>query len=156
MDVAGSYSGYASDITRTLPANGHFTDRQREIYEIVYGTQEAAFKAAKPGNTVGELNRIARDYINSHGKDKNGQTLGQYFIHGLGHSVGLNVHDPMDYSQPLQPGMIITIEPGIYIPEEKIGVRIEDMILITPEGMELLTKRLPRKAEEVERMIAAK
>ncbi len=156
MDVAGSYSGYASDITRTLPANGHFTDRQREIYEIVYGTQEAAFKAAKPGVTLGELTRIARDYINSHGKDKNGQTLGQYFIHGLGHSVGLNVHDPMDYSQPLQPGMIITVEPGIYLPEEKIGVRIEDMILITPGGMELLTNRLPRKAEEVERVMAAK
>ena len=154
MDVAGSYSGYASDITRTLPANGHFTERQREIYEIVYGTQEAAFKAAKPGVTLGELTRIARDYINSHGKDKNGQTLGQYFIHGLGHSVGLNVHDPMDYSEPLQPGMIITVEPGIYIPEEKIGVRIEDMILITPEGSELLTKLLPRKADEVERVMA--
>src|SRR5438876_8666392 len=113
MDVAGSYSGYASDITRTLPANGHFTERQREIYEIVYGAQEAAFKGAKPGVTAGELNRIARDFINSHGKDKNGQTLGQYFIHGLSHSVGLNVHDPMDYSEPLQPGMIITVEPGL-------------------------------------------
>ena len=154
MDVAGSYSGYASDITRTLPANGHFTERQREIYEIVYGAQEAAFKGAKPGVTAGELNRIARDFINSHGKDKNGQTLGQYFIHGLSHSVGLNVHDPMDYSEPLQPGMIITVEPGIYIPEEKIGVRIEDMILITPEGSELLTKLLPRKADEVERVMA--
>jgi Xaa-Pro aminopeptidase len=154
MDVAGSYSGYASDITRTLPVNGHFTGRQREIYDIVFGAQESAIRAAKAGVTVGELNRIARDYINSHGKDKNGETLGQYFIHGLSHSVGLNVHDPMDYSEPLQPGMIITVEPGIYIPEEKIGVRIEDMILITPEGSELLTKRLPRKAEDVERAMA--
>lgn len=156
MDVAGSYSGYASDITRTLPANGHFTERQREIYTLVYGAQEAALGAAKPGVTVGELNKIARDYINSHGKDQHGQTLGQYFIHGLSHSVGLNVHDPMEYSQPVEPGMVITLEPGIYIPEEKLGVRIEDMILITPEGAELLSKRLPRQADDVERAMASR
>ena len=150
MDVAGSYSGYASDITRTLPVNGHFTPRQREIYEIVLGAQNAAMAAAKPGVYVGRhgakgLNEIAYDYINTHGKDLHGQPLGQYFIHGLSHPIGLNVHDPMDYSRPLEPGMVITMEPGIYIPEEKIGVRIEDDILITPDGNELLTRRLPRR-----------
>jgi Xaa-Pro aminopeptidase len=159
MDVAGSYSGYASDITRTLPANGHFTARQREIYEIVLGAQNAVIAAAKPGMTLRRggqesLYQIAFDYINTHGKDLHGQPLGQYFIHGLGHSVGLNVHDPMDYNHPLQAGMVITDEPGIYIPEEKLGVRIEDMLLITENGAELLTRRLPRTIEEIEKMMA--
>lgn len=159
MDVAGSYGGYASDITRTLPVSGKFTARQREIYEIVLGASDAAIAAAKPGVTVGRggrhsLHQIAYDYINTHGKDQNGNSLGKYFIHGLGHSVGLNVHDPFDYSQPLRPGMIITIEPGIYIPEEKLGVRIEDLILITEDGCEVLTRRLPRTVEDIERVMA--
>jgi Xaa-Pro aminopeptidase len=158
MDVAGSYSGYASDLTRTLPVNGHFTPRQREIYEIVLGAQNAAMDAAKPGAYVGGhgpkgMNEIAYDYINTHGKDPHGQPLGQYFIHGVSHPIGLNVHDPMDYTRPLEPGMVITVEPGIYLPEEKIGVRIEDDILITPEGHELLSRRLPRTVEEIEKMM---
>ena len=161
MDVAGSYSGYASDITRTLPVNGHFTARQREIYDIVLGAQNAVIAAARPGATLSRggkdsLYDIAYNYINSHGKDLHGKPLGQYFIHGLGHPVGLNVHDPMDYGRPLEAGMIITDEPGIYIPEEKIGVRIEDMLLITPTGAEVMTRRLPRTAEEIEKMMAEK
>lgn len=157
MDVAGSYSGYASDITRTLPVNGHFTPRQREIYDIVLGAQNAALAAARPGARIGRgqgsLDQIARDYINSHGQDLHGKQLGQYFIHGLSHGVGLNVHDPMDYNRPIEAGMVITVEPGIYIPDEKIGVRIEDMILITKDGYELLTRRLPRNADEIEAMM---
>ncbi len=162
MDVAGSYSGYASDITRTLPVSGHFTPRQREIYEIVLGAQNAALAAIKPGVMMGGRNRtatlqqIAFEYINTHGKDLHGKPLGQYFIHGLGHSVGLNVHDPADYDQPLQAGMVITDEPGVYIPEEKLGVRIEDMVLVTQDGAELLTRRLPRTVEEVEKAMAPK
>jgi Xaa-Pro aminopeptidase len=161
MDVAGSYGGYASDITRTLPVNGHFTARQREIYEIVLGAQNAALAAAKPGAYVGRhgakgLNEIAFEYINTHGKDLHGQRLGQYFIHGLSHPIGLNVHDPLDYSRTLEPDMVITMEPGIYIPEEKIGVRIEDDILITPDGNELLTGRLPRAVDEIEKVMAGK
>jgi len=161
MDVAGSYSGYASDITRTLPVNGHFTPRQREIYEIVLGAQNAALGAAKPGVYVGRrgakgLYEMAYDYINTHGKDLHGQPLGPYFLHGLSHPIGLNVHDPMDYNRALEPGMVITMEPGIYLPEEKIGVRIEDDILITPDGNEVLTRRLPRAAEEIEKLMAGK
>jgi Xaa-Pro aminopeptidase len=159
MDVAGSYSGYASDITRTLPVNGHFTARQREIYDIVLGAQNAVIAAARPGATLSRggknsLYDIAYHYINSHGKDLYGKPLGRYFIHGLGHAVGLNVHDPLDYARPLEAGMVITDEPGIYIPEEKIGVRIEDMLLITPTGAEVLTRRLPRNPDEIEKMMA--
>jgi Xaa-Pro aminopeptidase len=161
MDVAGSYGGYASDITRTLPVNGHFTPRQREIYEIVLGAQNTALAAAKPGSYMGRhgakgLYELAYDYINTHGKDLHGQPLGQYFIHGLSHPIGLNVHDPLDYNQELTPGMVITMEPGIYIPEEEIGVRIEDDILITADGNELLSRRLPRTVEEIEQLMAGK
>jgi Xaa-Pro aminopeptidase len=159
MDVGGQYSGYASDITRTLPANGKFTPRQREIYEIVLGAQNAAMEAVKPGMTLGgqgptSLQKIAMDYIDSHGKDKEGRSLGRYYIHGLSHHVGLNVHDPSGPSRPLEPGMVITIEPGIYIPEENLGVRIEDDVLITPTGYKQLTARLPRLPDEIEKIMA--
>jgi Xaa-Pro aminopeptidase len=161
MDVAGSYGGYTSDITRTLPVNGRFTPRQREIYEIVLGAHNAALAAAKPGVYLGRrgakgLHEIAYDYINTHGQDLHGKPLGQYFIHGLSHSIGLNVHDPFDYNKPLEPGMVVTIEPGLYIPEERIGVRIEDDILITENGYELLTRRLPRTVAEIEKLMSQK
>lgn len=167
MDVGGEYAGYAADITRTLPVSGKFTARQREIYEIVLGAQNAALAAAKPGMTLaragpasggaGEnsLYRIAYDYLNTHGKDAKGQPLGQYFIHGLGHHIGLEVHDAPTPSGPLAPGMVITIEPGIYIPEENLGVRIEDIVLITKDGAVLLTASLPRTVEDIERVMAA-
>jgi Xaa-Pro aminopeptidase len=158
MDVAGEYSGYASDITRTVPANGKFSPRQREIYEIVLAAQNAAIAAVKPGMTLartGEnsLHQIAYNVINSRGKDKHGEPLGKYFIHGLGHHIGLNVHDAND-GRPLEPGMVITIEPGIYIPEENLGVRIEDNILVTETGAKLLTARLPRTVAEIEQFMA--
>jgi len=159
MDVGGQYSGYASDITRTIPANGKFTARQREIYEIVLGAQNAALEALRPGMTLGgpastSLQKIAMDYIDSHGKDKDGHPLGRYYIHGLSHHVGLNVHDPSGPARPLEPGMVITIEPGIYIPDEKLGVRIEDDVLITATGYKLLTARLPRSPDEIEKIMA--
>ncbi len=159
LDVGAQYSGYAADITRTLPANGKFTPRQREIYEIVLGAQEAAMRALKPGMDMcrkgdKSVYKIAYDYINSHGKDQHGKPLGQYFIHGLGHNIGLNVHDPGDLCKPLVPGMVVTVEPGIYIPEENLGVRIEDDVLITDTGYELLSQRLPRAPDEIEKIMA--
>jgi Xaa-Pro aminopeptidase len=159
LDVAGQYSGYAADITRTIPADGKFTPRQREIYEIVLGAQNAALAALKPGLMMGgqgtnSLQKIAMEYIDSHGKDKQGRSLGRYYIHGLSHHLGLNVHDPSGPSRPLEPGMVITIEPGIYIPEENLGVRIEDDVLITPTGYKLLTARLPRSPDEIEKIMA--
>jgi len=159
LDVGAQYSGYAADITRTLPANGKFTPRQREIYDIVFGAQTAALASMKPGMdmcTKGKksLFKISYDYINSHGKDQHGKSLGQYFIHGLGHNIGLNVHDPGDSCKPLTVGQVVTVEPGIYIPEENLGVRIEDDVLITESGYELLSSKLPRSAEEIERMMA--
>jgi len=163
IDAAGEYSMYAADITRTLPINGHFTARQKEIYEIVRGAQEAAMAAFQSGKSMltgdGEnsLNKVARDYIKTHGKDLHGQPLDQYFIHGLGHYIGLSVHDPGDYKVPLAPGMAFTIEPGIYIPEENIGVRIEDDYLVDTDGKLIkLSAALPSKAEDVEKAMAGK
>ena len=118
------------------------------------GAQNAALAASKAGVRTGELDQVARNYINTHGKDLHGNPLGQYFIHGLGHGLGLDVHDPTDYGRPLQAGMVITNEPGIYIPEENLGVRIEDDVLITQEGNELLTRRLPRSPDEIEKIMA--
>jgi len=160
LDVGAQFSGYAADITRTLPANGKFTPRQREIYEIVLGAQNAAIAALKPGMTLGRkgpnsLGQIAYDYINSHGKDKQGRSLGPYFIHGLGHHIGLDVHDAGDPSRPLESGMVVTIEPGIYIPEENLGVRIEDNFLVTETGYKMLSEKLPRSVEEIEKIMAS-
>src|SRR5437660_2344304 len=150
LDVGAQYSGYSADITRTIPANGKFTPRQREIYEIVLGAQNAALAALKPGvsfckeekDSVKSVYKIAYDYINTHGKDSHGKPLGQYFIHGLGHNIGLNVHDPGEYCKPFVPGMVLTIEPGIYIPEENLGVRVEDDFLITETDSKFLSERL--------------
>src|SRR5215467_10741846 len=161
MDVGGEYGMYASDITRTAPVNGKFSPRQREIYDIVLGAQEAAIHAFQAGRSrlggesADSLQKVAMDYINSHGKDLHGEPLGKYFIHGLGHHVGLNVHDANDSSLPLDKGMVFTLEPGIYIPEEKLGVRIEDMFAVGQDGkLIMLSHGLPRTADEVEKAMA--
>ncbi|HVO96732.1 MAG TPA: Xaa-Pro peptidase family protein [Bryobacteraceae bacterium] len=158
MDVAAECSDYAMDVTRTVPVSGKFSDRQREIYEIVLGAQKAAIAAIKPGIKAGRgpgtLQQIAFDYINTHGKDVHGQPLGKYFTHGLSHHVGLDVHDPSEPGVELKPGMVITIEPGIYIPEENIGVRIEDTILVTETGCKILSGALPKEVDEIERLVA--
>ena len=164
IDAAGEYSMYDADITRTLPIGGHFTPRQREIYDIVLGAQQAAAAAfqsgkstLKRGTDTNSLYKVAYDYINTHGKDLHGEPLGKYFIHGLGHYIGLNVHDPGDYEVALGPGMAFTIEPGIYIPEESLGVRIEDDFYVDAGGKLInLSGALPSKAEDVEKAMAGK
>ena len=160
VDAACEYSMYASDITRTVPVNGHFTARQREIYTIVLGAQQAAIHAFVAGKSTindrdrqdpNSLDTAAYNYINTHGKALNGQPLGQYWLHGLGHMVGIDVHDPAEYPAVLKPGMVFTIEPGVYIPEEKIGVRIECDFLVGADGKLIdLDAALPHTAEDVE------
>lgn len=166
VDAACEFSMYASDITRTVPANGHFTARQREIYDIVLGAQQAAIKAFVAGrSTINDRDRrdphsldtVAYNYINTHGKDLHGQPLGKYWLHGLGHMVGIDVHDPANYPAVLKPGMVFTIEPGVYIPEEKIGVRIECDFLVGQDGKLIdLDAALPHTADEVEAAMRGK
>jgi Xaa-Pro aminopeptidase len=160
VDAACEYSMYASDITRTVPVNGHFTARQREIYDIVLGAQRAAIEAFVAGKSTindrerkdpNSLDTVAYNYINTHGKDLHGQPLGKYWLHGLGHMVGIDVHDPAEYPALLKPGMVFTIEPGVYIPEEKLGVRIECDFLVGADGKLIdLNAALPHTADEVE------
>lgn len=159
MDVGAECSDYASDITRTVPVSGKFTDRQKEIYEVVLGAQKAAIAAAKPGMKLlgtGEdsLNGIAKKYVETHGRGPNGESLGKYYLHSLGHHVGLDVHDPFDPALTLKPGMVFTIEPGVYIAEEGIGVRIEDMVLITANGAKIMSSALPREIGEIEKTLS--
>src|SRR5439155_1407503 len=130
------------------------------LKEAIDLSLDSHLEALKPGmdfcNKNGKsVQKIAYAYIDTHGKDLHGKSLGLYFIHGLGHHIGLNVHDPGDHCAPFQPGMVITIEPGIYIPEENLGVRIEDDVLITESGHKLLSERLPRDPDEIEKIMAA-
>ena len=142
-------------------SSGKFTPRQREIYQVVLGAQKAAIAAVKPGALVyrsgsGEsLTKIARDYIDAHGKDSHGDRLGKYFSHDIGHQVGLEVHDPR-VDGPLEAGMVITIEPGVYIAEEKLGIRIEDVVLVTSNGAKLLSAALPKEPDEIEKAVVSK
>lgn len=159
MDVGGEYAGYTTDVTRTVPVTGKFTPRQREIYDIVLAAQKAAIAAVKPGMTLlgdssTSLRKIALDYIDTHGKDLHGAPLGKYFVHGLGHFVGLEVHDPGSFDMRLEPGMVMTIEPGIYLPEENLGIRIEDTLVVTSNGAEVLSAALPKEAEEIEKLVS--
>ncbi len=186
MDVGAEYDHYTADVTRTFPVSGKFSKEQAEIYQIVYDAQEAAAKAAKPGATFDDL-RLAADEVIKDGlfnlgltTERDSTQFKRWFIHGLGHWLGMNVHDVGNYGAPLQPGMVFTNEPGIYIREDtldnlpdtpenrafiakvrpafekyvNIGVRIEDDMLVTETGVEWMTKALPRSIADIEAFMA--
>jgi len=146
-DVGCEYEMYASDITRTFPVNGKFTARQAEVYQVVLDAWKAAVAAVHPGVTWVELNHIAREVIDQAG-------YADDYFHSLGHFVGLNVHDAGLQREPLKAGMVITIEPGIYIAKEEIGIRIEDDILVTEDGCEVISAACPREIHEIEAIMA--
>lgn len=186
MDVGAEYEHYTADITRTFPVNGKFTMEQREIYQIVYDAQEAVAKATKPGVQFSALDQIARNTIEDGLlrvgliTEKGGQQSRIWFMHGLGHWLGMNVHDVAKQGAPLAAGMVFTNEPGIYVrldaldnmPKDAetqafvakirpafekykgIGVRIEDDMLVTANGVEWMTKDLPRTADAIEAFLA--
>ena len=155
IDVGAEYGYYSADLTRTLPVSGRFTARQRRLYDLVLGAQQAAIDSVRPGTSLGTLNQIARTYLRTRSSDLcGGFGCDRYFIHGLSHWLGMDVHDPGSYSRRLEPGMVLTVEPGVYIPAESLGIRIEDVVLVTREGAEVLSSGLPRGAEAVERAMA--
>jgi Xaa-Pro aminopeptidase len=157
MDVGAEHGYYSADVTRTIPISGRFNRRQRELYELVLGAQQAAMDSVRPGSDLATLNRLARDYMRQHSGKLCGESgCERYFIHGLSHWLGMDVHDVGAYSRRLEPGMVFTIEPGIYIPAESIGIRIEDDILVTPGGAEVLSSGVPRTVEEVEQAMAGR
>ena len=144
LDSGADYMGYACDVTRTFPVNGKFTARQREIYEIVLEAQLAAIAATKAGTTFAAIDKAARDVITKAG-------YGDAFFHGCGHHLGLEVHD-ITPEGPIPENAVITIEPGIYLPGENLGVRIEDDILVTKKsGGVNLTAAIPKTVADIER-----
>jgi Xaa-Pro aminopeptidase len=152
LDVGAEYGYYSADVTRTFPISGRFSERQRRLYELVLATQQAAIDSVRPGTDVATLNRIARAYMRTHSGSLCGElTCDRYFPHGLSHWLGMDVHDVGRYATPLAPGMVLTVEPGIYLPAESLGIRIEDDVLVTPGGHQVLSTGAPRGADEVER-----
>jgi Xaa-Pro aminopeptidase len=147
VDAAAEYGRYASDVTRTYPVSGHFTSEQAHVYRAVYEAQEAIFVAIKPGVSMADLQHAAEESLRRSGYLAN-------FIHGFGHFVGLDVHDAGDTEKPIPLGAVFTVEPGVYLPEQGFGVRIEDEVLTTEHGYRLLTSSIPRKLEDVEAWIA--
>lgn len=148
MDVGAKWRGYCADVTRTVPVNGRFTTRQREVYQVVLDAQSAAAQAARPGMTLADLDAIARAVITERGFGPGRR----YFKHGVGHWIGLHVHD-VGGRLPIEPGALFTIEPGIYIAEEALGVRIEDCYLMTETGAVKLSTGVPSEADAIERLM---
>jgi len=155
IDAAAEWGQYTADVTRTFPVNGKFTPRQKAIYDLVLGAQQAAFDALRPGVTMRELDGIARRYMREHSGNLCGERTcddREFFNHGLGHPIGMDVHD-VGITRPLEPGMVVTLEPGIYIQAEKLGVRIEDDVLVTAKGGEWLSAGAPRTTDAIEKLI---
>ncbi|HQQ93030.1 MAG TPA: aminopeptidase P N-terminal domain-containing protein [Bacteroidia bacterium] len=166
LDVAAEYANYASDLTRCVPANGKFSRRQKEVYDAVLRVHRAAVKLLLPGQTFEKYNKAVGDLMTEEllklGLLKTEEVKAQnaawpaykkYFMHGTSHFLGLDVHDVGFFTEPMQAGMVFTVEPGIYIPEEKIGVRIENNILITTNGQMDLMKNIPIETEEIESLM---
>lgn len=155
VDIGAEYSYYAADITRTYPSSGKFSERQREIYELVLAAQKRCEQAVEPGKTtLGNLTQVAREFFKAsslRAKDAQGaeRTMDYFFIHGTSHWLGMDVHD-VGESRAVQAGDVFTIEPGIYIPGEKLGVRIEDDYDITSNGLRKLSAAIPSAASEIE------
>lgn len=150
VDIGAEYDYYCADLTRTYPVSGSFSKRQKELYNLVLETQEYIAELAKPGMWLSNkekpkqsLHHLAKEFL-----DKAG--YGKYFIHGIGHFLGMDVHDVGNLNEPLQEGDVFTIEPGIYIPEENIGIRIEDNYWMVKEGVVCLSEALPKKIEDIE------
>ena len=165
MDLGAEYKGYTADVTRTIPANGKFTEEQKKIYEIVYDAQEAGIKMAKKGNSFSHIYEATKSVIIDGLMKleilKDPENYRNYFPHGVAHHIGLDVHDPGNY-ESLAENMIITVEPGIYISNDAdvdkkwqgIGIRIEDDILVTKSGNINLTEKVPSDPSEIEALMA--
>jgi len=156
IDIGASYKGYASDITRTYPVGGTFSERQKEIYTLVLELQEYIVSLAQPGyylrnaeHSEKSLHHLAIEYLKERGYD-------QYMPHGIGHYLGLDVHDVGDYTVPLKAGDVFTIEPGIYIKEEELGVRIEDDYWMTEKGVICLSEDIPKSIKDIETIVKKK
>jgi Xaa-Pro aminopeptidase len=148
IDYGAEYRQYVADISRSFPTGRKFTARQREVYEAVYAAQEAAFKQCKPGSSLGQVHQAAARELQERG-------FGDAFWHGTSHWLGMATHDVGGRGgSGFVPGMAFTVEPGVYLPDEGIGVRIEDVVVITEDGYELISSMIPRSVEDIEALRA--
>lgn len=160
MDLGARLQGYNSDITRTYPVNGKYTERQRQVYDIVLEANRTVLKEAKPGMTTVDLNNICKKVLAAGcirlGLIEKEEEISRYYMHGVSHHLGIDVHDvTVDSNKKLRPGAIISDEPGLYIDEWEIGIRIEDDLLITEDGAVCLSEEIMRDADEIEAYMAS-
>lgn len=160
MDLGARVRGYNSDITRTYPVNGKYTERQRQVYDIVLEANRTVLKEAKPGMTTVDLNNICKKVLAAGcirlGLIEKEEEISRYYMHGVSHHLGIDVHDvTVDFNKKLCPGAIISDEPGLYIDEWEIGIRIEDDLLITEDGAVCLSEEIMRDADEIEAYMAS-
>ena len=158
FDLGAEYDYYCSDISRTIPINGKFTDRQKQIYQIVLNAMKEVEKNTKPGLTLADLNNIAKKALAKGcmeiGLIEKEEEIGKYYFHSVGHSLGLDTHDVWIVDSKLEEGAVITNEPGLYIEEEGIGIRLEDDLLVTKDGCINLSKDIPVEIEDIEALMS--
>ena len=146
IDIGAEFGRYAADVTRSLPASGRFTPRQREVYDLVLRAQSEAASLIRPGATIDAIHKRAREILEKAG-------YGKYFTHGTSHFLGLEVHDPGKRDWPFEPGAVLTVEPGIYLPEQSLGIRIEDDYLVTESGARKLSAAAPSSIDQIEKVV---
>ncbi len=160
LDVGAAKKQYCADISRTIPANGKFSERQKMIYNIVLNASNKVVESVKPGLPFVKLNEIAKEELAKGcleiGLIKEEKELGEYYYHQVSHFLGLDAHDTGDRECVLEEGMVFTVEPGLYIAAEKIGIRIEDNVLVTKDSCEVLSKDIPKTVEEIESFFRVK
>jgi Xaa-Pro aminopeptidase len=148
MDFGADYRYYQSDITRTFPISGRFNEEQASLYQVVLEAQKAALEKVRPGSSFDALSEAVKQVLERYGYAK-------YLTHGVSHYVGMSVHD-VGNSEPFEPGVVLTVEPGIYMPDKNLGIRIEDTVLVTKDGFEVLTKTVPKELIEIEKLMSEK
>lgn len=158
MDLGAYYGGLSSDISRAFPIDGKFTEKQRAVYQMVRELQETAFAMIRPGVLLKDVNeackKLAGIRLNELGVVVKPDEEAKYYWHNVSHHLGLDVHDICSREEILEAGMVLTVEPGVYIPEWNVGLRIEDNVLVTPQGCEILSDSIPREADEIEALLA--
>ena len=157
MDVGADYMNYSADITRCFPISGTFSERQKQVYSAVLKTNKEIISMVAPGVELMDLHLKSREIIGKElvelGLLDNAMDVSKYYMHGLGHFLGMDTHDLGGRNAVLEPGNVITVEPGIYIPEEKLGERIEDDVLVTEEGYCVLSQNIPKEISEIEEIL---
>jgi len=160
LDLGARRNYYNADISRTFPIGGVFLPKQRVLYEIVLGCNKAVINFIRPGLTLRELQKFAVDYLSAEcflkGFIKSKEDIAKVYYHGVSHHLGLDTHDIADHERPLEPGMVITVEPGLYFKDLKIGIRVEDDVVITETGCDNLSKDIIKEVRDIEKILASK